>query len=242
LGWPIDRIPAYVAGQVLQGARKVCGDAGIALAGGHSIDAPEPIFGLAVTGKTEITRIKKNTTGKPGDLLYLTKPLGIGMVTTAEKKKVAVPEDLEIARKSMLTLNHLGVKLGKLSYVHSMTDVTGFGLAGHLLELCDGAGLSAQITKSALPLFDFVPRYLELNCIPGGTNRNWKTYGHHFQLVDSDDYKILADPQTSGGLLVAIDPEYQSEFSDFLATNDLNLAPIGKLIARSKDPIIKVIR
>jgi selenide,water dikinase len=241
LGWPIEKIPASVAGQVLKGARKVCADAGIALAGGHSIDAPEPIFGLAVTGQIPIGQIKKNSDGIIGDLLYLTKPLGIGLVTTAQKKKVAADSDLRIARSSMLTLNKIGQELASLNYVHAITDVTGFGLAGHLIELCDGGNISAKIYFDQIPVFDFVEKYLTLNCIPGGTIRNWKTYGHRIR-VDSDKYHaILADPQTSGGLLISVDPKFQTDFEGFMKYHNYLVKPIGSLMIQSEKIAIHVI-
>ncbi|MCB9317788.1 MAG: selenide, water dikinase SelD [Lewinellaceae bacterium] len=240
LGWPIDKIPAAVAGEVLRGGRKVCHDAGIALAGGHSIDAPEPIFGLAVTGRVPVTQVKKNCTGQPGDLLYLTKPLGIGMVTTAQKKKLAEDQDLAIARQSMLTLNKIGQSLAGLPYVHAITDVTGFGLGGHLLEICEGSNTGAQIHLDRIPVFDFVPKYIALGCLPGGTNRNWTSYGHKIALRDPDTYKIIADPQTSGGLLIAVNSQYKSEFESLLAAQGLVVQPIGMLTTQPHDHLIEV--
>lgn len=240
LGWPIDKIPPYVAGQVLQGARQTCLSAGIALAGGHSIDSPEPIFGLAVTGRVPVHQVKTNTGSKTGDLLFLTKPLGIGLVTTAQKRKLALPEDLHIARASMLKINRIGQLAGALDYVHAITDVTGFGLAGHLLELCEGSGLSASISLSEVPLFPFVSRYLEAGCIPGGTVRNWNTYGDRVLLPDTDSYKILADPQTSGGLLISVDPTFRDEFSAFLLKHQIEPHCIGSMQEAANPPTINV--
>ncbi|MBK8506276.1 MAG: selenide, water dikinase SelD [Saprospiraceae bacterium] len=241
LGWPIDKIPGSVAGEVLKGARKVCAKAGIALAGGHSIDAPEPIFGLAVTGKVPINQIKKNKDGQVGDLLYLTKPLGIGLVTTAQKKKLASEGDLTIAKSSMLTLNNIGMNLASLIYVHAITDVTGFGLGGHLLELCDGGNTSAEIIYDRIPLFEFTTKYLDLNCIPGGTIRNWKTYGHRIKVNNEIHFKILADPQTSGGLLISVDPKHQNNFEDFMKDHNYLVRPIGTLVTRSEEITIQVL-
>ncbi|RMG23921.1 MAG: selenide, water dikinase SelD [Bacteroidetes bacterium] len=243
LGWPIDRIPATEAGRLLAGGRSVCTRAGIPLAGGHSIDAPEPIFGLAVTGRVPLAQIKKNKDGQAGDLLYLTKPLGIGMVTTAQKKKLAAPEDLELAKASMLTLNQIGSELAQLPYLHALTDVTGFGLAGHLLEMCQAAHLSATLWFDQLPLFEFVPKYLELSCIPGGTRRNWKTYGQHLDVSAAPETAplILADPQTSGGLLLSVDPARQQEFESWLQAKNLPLQPIGQLQHAENKPVIRVV-
>lgn len=241
LGWPIDKIPSSVASEVMIGARTICTEAGIPLAGGHSIDAPEPIFGLAVTGKVAVKHVKKNTDGKIGDLLYLTKPLGIGIVTTAQKKKVVEDQDLQTAKKSMTTLNKIGQELGKLAYVNALTDVTGFGLGGHLLEVCDAGGVSATIYKDQLPIFDFVEKYLKQGCVPGGTNRNWAAYGERISLTNEDDYKLIADPQTSGGLLVSIEVEKQVEFENFMTEHCFDLKPIGKLTKRGEGKVIEVV-
>lgn len=230
LGWPIDKLPASVAGEVLSGGREVCNRAGIPLAGGHSIDCHEPIFGLAVTGKIPVTDVKKNTSGKAGDLLYLTKPLGIGIIATAQKKNIVRLEDLAEAKKWMLQLNSIGQLLGKLDYVHALTDVTGFGLAGHLIEICEGSGLSALIQRADIPLIDCVPYYVGLGSIPGGTHRNWKAYGHKIQLTSQDDYIVMADPQTSGGLLVSVDPVFQEKFERAVRQQNSSVTLIGKLI------------
>lgn len=240
LGWPINDIPAEVAAKVLEGGRSICTKAGIALAGGHSIDSPEPIFGLAVTGRVPIKNIKKNKDGQVGDLLYLTKPLGIGTVTTAQKKKLAEPDDLIIAKNAMTELNTIGQEFSKLPYVHALTDVTGFGLGGHLLEVCDGGEVGAEIYREKIPLFDFVEKYIALGCVPGGTERNWKTYGDRVQLENQEDYKILADPQTSGGLLVSVDPAHQIAFEHFLSSQGLSLDVIGRLVDKPSGHVISV--
>ena len=146
LGWPVNKLSPEIANRVLEGSRKICAEAGIPLAGGHSIDCPEPVFGLAVTGKLKKENLKRNDTARAGSLLYLTKPLGIGIITTAEKKGIVEAEHLQMAVNTMLTLNTLGNALGELPYVNAMTDVTGFGLLGHLCEVCEGSGLSATIT------------------------------------------------------------------------------------------------
>jgi selenide,water dikinase len=229
LGWPIDKLPAEVAGEVLKGGRDVCNKAGIPLAGGHSIDCPEPIFGLAVTGKISVKDVKKNTAGQAGDLLYLTKPLGIGVIATAQKKNIVKEDDLKEAKKWMLTLNTIGQKLGQLDYVHALTDVTGFGLGGHLIEICEGSELAANIHRDEIPVMDCVPYYLGLGSIPGGTNRNWKAYGEKIKLSHRDDYQIIADPQTSGGLLISVDQAFKDEFEHFMIKNGYPIRPIGTL-------------
>ncbi len=240
LGWPIDKIPASVAAEVMRGGRAACADAGIPLAGGHSIDAPEPIFGLAVTGKVSLQQIKKNQDGQVGDLLYITKPIGVGIATTAQKKKVVLEEDLNTAKKSMLTLNRIGQKLGQLSYVHALTDVTGFGLAGHLLEVCEAGNLSAELYNEQIPTFDFVEKYLAQDCIPGGTHRNWKAYGEKIELLNGQNYHIVADPQTSGGLLVSVNPKFKDEFEEEMKKYNLDLKPIGTLVEKKNEKVIRV--
>ncbi len=240
LGWPIDTLPESVAARVLEGSRAICAEAGISLAGGHSIDSPEPIFGLAVTGLIELAQLKRNDQGQAGDLLYLTKPLGIGAMSTAQKRGIIQPEDLATIVRLMTTLNKPGQRFSKLHYVHAMTDVTGFGLLGHLSELCEGSGLSGEVWYGAVPRINRVEDYIAKGAVPGGTKRNWQSYGHRIEELEEPVRFLLCDPQTSGGLLVAIDPAYQAEFEDILNELGLPDQPIGKLLPGS-DPI-KVVR
>lgn len=233
LGWPIAKLPAAVASKVLEGGRSVCHSAGIPLAGGHSIDAPEPIFGLAVTGKMATHQVKRNNGAKVGDRLYLTKPLGVGMVTTAEKKGLAKNEDLFLAKKSMLTLNTIGAKVAAWDEVHAMTDVTGFGLGGHLSEMCSGSGVSARLVGEQIPCFDFVDHYIKLNCIPGGTHRNWESYGQGVRVMGPENKLILADPQTSGGLLMAVAGDRQKDFEEKMIKEGMELQSFGEIILKS---------
>lgn len=233
LGWPINKIPAEVAQGVLEGSRKVCEKAGIPLAGGHSIDCPEPVFGLAVTGKLKKENLKRNDTAKEGSLLYLTKPLGIGIVTTAQKKGIVKDEHLKEATDTMLTLNSLGAEIGKFPYVSAMTDVTGFGLLGHLCEMCEGSKLSAAIEFNKVPRFNFLDSYIQQRSMPGGTTRNLDSYGHKINSLTDEQRAILADPQTSGGLLVAVDENKGGEFEVFAMNNGLPLKPFGKLVSKN---------
>lgn len=240
LGWPINTIPAEVAQRVLEGSRAVCAQAGIPLAGGHSIDCPEPVFGLAVTGKVKKTDLKRNDTAREGSLLYLTKPLGIGIVTTAQKKGIVKQEHYEAAVRTMLALNKFGATVAGLSYVSAMTDVTGFGLLGHLSEMCEGAGLSARITFDKIPRFEFLQEYLDQKSTPGGTTRNWESYGTKISAITSGQRAILADPQTSGGLLIAVDKSNAREFEILAGNSGLTLTPFGQLIAR-RETVIEVV-
>lgn len=236
LGWPINTIPPEVAKEVLEGSRKVCAEAGIPLAGGHSIDCPEPVFGLAVSGKLKKEHLKRNDTAKEGSLLYLTKPLGIGIITTAQKKNIVAEPHLKKAVDTMLTLNKLGAFLGKLPYVNALTDVTGFGLLGHLVEMCEGSGLSAEINFDQVPKFDFLENYIQQKSMPGGTQRNWASYGMKISPISDSQRAVLADPQTSGGLLISVDAEQAAVFEKEVADKGFHLKPFGKLVAQQ--PIV----
>jgi selenide,water dikinase len=202
------------------------------LAGGHSIDCPEPVFGLAVTGRVKTENLKRNNTAKPGSYLYLTKPLGVGITTTAQKKNLVKAEHLAIATDSMLALNAVGSELGKLSYVNAMTDVTGFGLLGHLCEVCEGSGLSAHVDFDMVPKFDFLDDYIGQKCVPGGTNRNWDSFGRKISKISDYQKAVLADPQTSGGLLISVDESSVEVFEQVAAGYGQQLKPFGKLVPK----------
>ena len=240
-GWPLDKLPAEVGRQVIEGGRHVCREAGIPLAGGHSIDAPEPIFGLAVTGQVRIEHLKRNDTARCGNKIYLTKPLGIGILSTAQKRKVLEPDHQHIAAETMCRLNHLGETLGKLETVTAMTDVTGFGLAGHLGEVCEGSRLKAVLQFDKLPLLPHVHRYLDLDCSPGGAGRNFDSYGHKLGKLSRRQRDILCDPQTSGGLLVIVDSDAEAEFLEVSRRSGLELKAIGQLQEQDGDTLIEVI-
>ncbi|MEM7572702.1 MAG: selenide, water dikinase SelD [Bacteroidota bacterium] len=233
LGWPINQLPPEVAGQVLEGGRQVCTSAGITLAGGHSIDAPEPIFGLAVTGRVKISELKKNGGAQAGDQLFLTKPLGVGILSTAQKKKLLRTADNGLAAEQMLRLNDTGPKLAQLAGVSAMTDVTGFGLLGHLVEMCSASDTQAQLQLDKVPLIDqeILDYYLELGAVPGGTKRNWASYGHHIAPLSERAKWLLADPQTSGGLLVAVRPAEVQNVQAILQENYCYAAIIGEMQA-----------
>ena len=232
LGWPVNLLPPEVAREVIRGGRAVCDAAGIPLAGGHSIDAPEPIFGLAVTGLVDKRHMKRNDTAQVGDRLYLTKPLGIGILTTAEKKSMLRDEDVGVARDWMCTLNKPGSRFGKLAGVTAMTDVTGFGLLGHLVEMADGAQLTARLEYAAVPRLPGIEHYLEQGCVPGGTLRNFDSYGGRIAPLGDAQRDLLSDPQTSGGLLVAVTASGEAEFVAVARELGLDLAPIGTVVER----------
>jgi len=240
LGWPINELGAEVAGQVVQGGRQACADAGIPLAGGHSIDSPEPIFGLAVTGIVDDDRILENSTAEEESKLYLTKPLGVGILTTAQKKGLLEDEHQDIARDQMIQLNKIGAELGEIKGVNAVTDVTGFGLLGHLVEMCEGSYLNAVLYFESIPIIDCAPYYVEKGCVPGGTQRNWESYGSKIGELSDIQRNLLCDPQTSGGLLISVTPEAEGEFLALSKQNDMQLNSIGVLNARGEGPYITV--
>lgn len=235
LGWPIDKLAPEVAARVIEGSRAICAEAGIPLAGGHSIDSPEPIFGLAVTGRVAVQHLKRNDTATEGNILYLTKKIGVGILTTAQKKGILRPEHAHLAPDQMRQLNKVGVALGALESVKALTDVTGFGLLGHLIEMAQGSGLSAVLDFDKVPKLPFIEDYLAQKSFPGGTVRNWQSYGHKVADLTETQRYILADPQTSGGLLIAVTPEGQHDVENILRTFNIDAEPIGRLVdAREK--------
>jgi selenide,water dikinase len=242
LGWPIDKLPPEVANQVVAGGRDACAEAGIPLAGGHSIDSPEPIFGLAVTGRVALEHLKKNGGAKPGAKLYLTKSIGVGILTTAQKKEKLKPEHATLARDSMVRLNTVGEVLARQPYVQAMTDVTGFGLLGHLVEMCEASKVEAHVELAKVPLIDpqAIPWYLAEKCVPGGTHRNWASYGHHIHLTDESKKLILCDPQTSGGLLLAVDPASETDFRKLAVEQGFSPEPIGEIRERKGEKLVYV--
>lgn len=242
LGWPINQLPPEVAGEVVEGGRQACTAAGIPLAGGHSIDSPEPIFGLAVNGRVKIKHLKKNGGARQGDLLFLTKPIGVGILSTAQKKKKLLAEHSLLATEQMVRLNNIGATLGTLDYVHAMTDVTGFGLLGHLTEMCRASNTSATVHLDKVPLIDqeILDYYLAEGCIPGGTKRNWASYGAGISLSSERAKWLLADPQTSGGLLCAVAPEYATAFENVCSENGHPVEALGEMASASAANLIEV--
>ena len=240
LGWPIDKLSPELAQKVMEGGRAICSDAGIPLAGGHSIDTAEPIFGLAVNGLISVDHLKKNNTAKEGYILFLTKPLGVGILTTAEKKGLLKEEHKQIAANQMMQLNKAGESLGKLNGVTAMTDVTGFGLLGHLTEMAEGSGVSAVIDFANVPLIiPDIKYYIDNKSIPGGTNRNWDSYGNKISEISNYQKAILADPQTSGGLLIAVDPSAVIDLKQIFKDHHIEFTePIGVLTSTSEIRII----
>ncbi len=239
-GWPIDKLSAEVAKQVIDGGRSICEEANIPLAGGHSIDSPEPIFGLAVTGLVENRYLMQNSNAKEDCLIFLTKPLGIGILSTAQKQKKIEDGDIDPAIKAMTTLNKIGADFAKLDGVVAMTDVTGFGLLGHLVEICEASKISSEIHFDKVPLLPKVEKYRQMGCIPGGAKKNFMSYGSKISEMTQQQREILCDAQTSGGLLVIVEESGLAHFLETSKQNDLDLEAIGRTRLKG-DNVVEVI-
>ncbi|WP_345988519.1 selenide, water dikinase SelD [Sulfurimonas sp. HSL1-2] len=231
-GWPIAKLPDEVAREVIEGGRSVCEAAGIPLAGGHSIDSPEPIFGLAVTGIVDNEHLKRNNAAEAGCELFLTKPIGIGILTTAQKQGKIAPGDIDPAVEAMTTLNAIGAAIAHMEGVTAVTDVTGFGLLGHLAEMVEGSGIGAVVRFDDVPLLPKVREYLAMECVPGGTRRNFQSYGHKIGPMAPEQQDILCDAQTSGGLLCAVRKDAVADFLALAEAEGLSLKSIGETVER----------
>jgi len=236
-GWPISKLGDDVAREVIEGGRAVCEAAGIPLAGGHSIDSPEPIFGLAVTGIVDNVHLKRNNSAEAGCELFLTKPIGIGILTTAQKNGKIAPGDIDPAVEAMTTLNAIGAAIAHMEGVTAVTDVTGFGLLGHLAEMCEGSGIGAVVRFADVPLLPKVKEYLAMECVPGGTRRNFASYGHKIGPMTPEQQDILCDAQTSGGLLCAVRREAVDSFLALAEAEGLLLKSIGETVERGTNVI-----
>jgi len=232
LGFPVEKLGAEVAQQIIAGAKAICAEAGVSLAGGHTIDSPEPFFGLSVNGLVPVQNLKKNSTARAGDVLYLTKPIGTGVLSTALKRGLVTEAEMEPATASMCTLNVWGETLGHYDYVHALTDVTGFGLLGHLIEMCEGSGTSAQVVYAQVPLMQGVKELSAKFIYADNTMRNWKGYESKVQGISGESLLTLCDPQTSGGLLIAVDAVKEDEFLKISLPPNTSLYKIGSIIAQ----------
>lgn len=206
VGMPINKLPLDVIGKIIQGGESICAEAGIPIAGGHTIDSVEPIYGLVVMGLVHPSKIKRNADAKAGDKLILGKPIGVGVLSAALKKEALDAEGYAAMIENTTKLNKPGQALSALPGVHALTDVTGFGLLGHLLELARGAQLTARLNMAQIPLLPRVQALAEAGYVTGASGRNWAGYGHEVTLTDAitpAQQMLLTDPQTSGGLLVS---------------------------------------
>jgi selenide,water dikinase len=244
LGWPVEKLPVGLAQKVLEGAREICLQAGIPLAGGHSIDSTEPIFGLAVTGIVDIKNLKQNNTAKEGDYLFLTKPIGVGILATAQKRGLLSDELLQLLTTQLTSLNSIGEQLGKLNSVTAITDVTGFGLLGHLIEMAEGSNLSAEIYYNKLPILDGTTDFLKQRIVPDATYRNWNSYSTKVSFDKGvnvlEAFNLLPDPQTNGGLLIAVNSTKIEEVKERFTQNGLQnfIEPIGRFIRKQEKVIL----
>ncbi len=241
VGMPIDKLPIAVIRQILAGGAAACEEAGVAIAGGHSIDAPEPIYGLAAIGLAAPEHIKRNNTAKAGDVLILGKPLGIGILSTALQRGELDQSGYREMLETTTQINKVGMALAEQSAVHAMTDVTGFGLLGHLLEMCRGADLAAQIALEALPILPTARALAIAGASTGAASRNWQSYGDKVRLpadIVAWQQSILCDPQTSGGLLIACAPHKAESVLDmfyesgFAAATRIGDMMVGKAQVR----------
>ena len=235
VGMPINVLPLETIGAILKGGESVCAEAGIPIAGGHTIDSVEPIYGLVVLGLVHPDKVKRNAGARPGDRLILGKPLGVGILSAALKKDALEPAGYAQMIASTTKLNTPGAALADLPSVHALTDVTGFGLAGHGLELARGAGCEVRIDWPKVPLLASVRELAAQGFVTGASGRNWASYGSEVLLPDGfadADRALLTDPQTSGGLLVACAPDAVSDvLGIFKADGFANAAVIGEVIA-----------
>jgi selenide,water dikinase len=244
LGWPVDKISTEVAQQVLEGGRAVCQEAGIPLAGGHTIDSYDPIFGLAVTGMVAVKDLKKNNTAQSGDLLFLTKPIGVGLLSTALKRGILQPDHYTALITQMTQLNSVGRALATLPVVHAMTDVTGFGLLGHLIEMAEGSGLSVELNYSGIKKVIGVDEYLKQRTIPDATFRNWNSYSSKVQFEKGvnvmEAFNLLPDPQTNGGIMIAVKEDKAEEVKNIFRQYGLEeyTEPIGRFIDKQEKVVV----
>ncbi|MFM9020663.1 MAG: selenide, water dikinase SelD [Sediminibacterium sp.] len=235
LSWPLEKLGTDSAREVLRGARDICAEAGIPLAGGHSIDGAEPVFGLSVNGQVALSNLKKNNTAQVGDLLLLTKPIGVGILSTAQKRDALQSGQEDLLYKHLGALNKSGEALGAIPGVHAMTDVTGFGLLGHLIEMAEGSNCGAILHYSSVPVIQEALVYLKDRLVPDATYRNWNAYQSKVSFAPGvnvmEAFSLLPDPQTNGGLLVAVAPASIDAVQEVLIKEGLtaHCTPVGEI-------------
>ena len=235
VGMPVNKLPLETIGQIIRGGESICAEAGIPIAGGHTIDSVEPIYGLVVLGLVHPSKVKRNADAKAGDVLILGKPLGVGVLSAALKKDALDADGYAAMIENTTKLNKPGKALADMSGVHAMTDITGFGLLGHLLELARGAGLEAQLDMASIPLLPGVEQLARDGFFTGASGRNWDAYGKDVTLAEGiapAQQALLTDPQTSGGLLVSVDPGSVDEVLALFAREGFaHAAVVGRMEA-----------
>jgi len=243
IGFPINKLPKSDLSKILQGGIDTAEEAGISIVGGHSIDDPEPKYGLVVTGEVDKDKLVTNSNAQPGDKLILTKPLGTGIIATAVKRGVADDEAVKASAKSMSTLNKLAAEVMLNIGANAATDVTGFGLLGHLSEMCEASGVSASINYNDLPFLPSVRETAEQGIVPGGTKRNLEFINDKVEFnkkLDDIDRLLCTDAQTSGGLLISLPSQKADKYiEEFNKSSDIKAVIIGEIIEKS-DKIIDV--
>ncbi|MFN8167039.1 MAG: selenide, water dikinase SelD [Bacteroidia bacterium] len=242
LGFPIEKHGPEMVTAILNGASTICRQAGVPITGGHSINIAEPVFGLVVNGIVEEKFLKKNSTAKIGDVLFLTKSIGTGVISAANKRGKADPEHVKASIESMATLNKIGAELAKIPGVNAMTDVTGFGLLGHLIEMCEGANLSAQIEYKKLRLLPGVESYAAQFIFPDNTTRIWNAIEKKVSGITGPEFIPLCDPQTSGGILISVSPDSIPQVQSLFQSNGLSdyATPFGQLLQK-ENVVVKVL-
>ena len=242
VGMPINVLPHDVIADILRGGESVCKEAGIPVAGGHSIDSVEPIYGLAAMGLVHPDRIKRNADARAGDVLVLGKGLGVGILSAALKKNRLDADGYRVMIDTTTRLNRPGAALAAMDGVHAITDVTGFGLLGHTLEMARGAGLTARLRREALPWLPGVQAFAAEGVVTGASGRNWASYGESVRLgadVSDVERALLTDPQTAGGLLIACDPQAaQAVLELFREQGFADAAVVGDMVAG--DALVRV--
>ena len=244
LGWPVEKLPTELAQKVLEGAREICLQAGIPLAGGHSIDSTEPIFGLAVTGIVDKQNLKQNNTAQQGDVLFLTKPIGVGILATAQKRGLLNDDLLKALTTQLATLNTIGEKLGKIDAVTAMTDVTGFGLLGHLIEMAEGSNLSTELYYNKIKVIDGATEFLKQRIVPDATYRNWNSYSSKVSFDKGvnvmEAFNLLPDPQTNGGLLIAVKEDAIEQVKNLFLQNGLEefIESVGRFVGKEEKVVL----
>ena len=235
VGMPINKLPIETIGQIIRGGESICAEAGIPIAGGHTIDSVEPIYGLVVLGLVHPSKVKRNADAKAGDVLILGKPLGVGVLSAALKKDALDADGYAAMIENTTKLNKPGKALADMAGVHAMTDITGFGLLGHLLELARGAKLEAQLDMASIPLLPGVEQLARDGFFTGASGRNWDAYGSDVTLaegIDPAQQALLTDPQTSGGLLVSVDPSIVDDVLALFAREGFaHAAVVGRMEA-----------
>ena len=238
LGWPVEKIPLENAALIIEGGRSICREAGIPLAGGHSIDIPEPVFGLAVTGAVKKQHLKRNNTPKEGDLLFLTKPIGSGVLAAALKRNLLSADQKKKLTNQLCQLNSVGEILGEREYVNAMTDVTGFGLLGHLLEMMEGLPLTANINKVHVPKMEGFDEIASLFIYPENTTRNFSAYAEKSSGMDNLDFLLFCDPQTNGGLLVSAEANQKNHLIETFKNAGQVFWEIGEIVQEREKKVI----